>query len=209
MKLRNKLSLITLVSMLAFAGVGFASWTFTKSINDSASVSGKATAAIEASGLAVKDGAGNDVSALYLICDAPTSAELTDAGVTGLLPGYGIYWSTENSNDHSKAITTLTLVGSVLEHDEDILDFSTYTGHFASTATGAVAGTWVNIAASSALDTTVVSADKDDDVEYVWTLPAPSYADIPESVAEVDALKTEVNNINLTFSFTFNVASVA
>ena len=202
MKLRNKLAAITAAAMLAFAGLGFASWTFTKSVNDSAPVSTEVTAAIEAHELHVQDGAGNEVNNLYLICDAP-------AGEAGLLDGHGIYWSTENSNDYSKKIESLTLVGSVTEDDNDIADFTTYTGHFASTATSAIAGTWVNIAATTALDQDVVSADRDDNVTYVWTLPAPSYAAIPTSVAEVNALQTEVSAISLTFSFTFNVKSVA
>jgi len=202
MKLRQKLAAITAAAMLAFAGIGFASWTFTKSVNDSATVVTEVTAAIEANELKVQDGAGHDVDSLYLICDAPS-------GEAGLVAGNGIYWSTENSNDHSKAITTLTLVGSVNEDDNDILDFSTYTGHFASTATAAVAGTWVNIAATTALDQDVVSTGKNTNVEYVWTLPAPSYAAVPTSVAEVNALQTEVAALSLTFSFTFNVKSVA
>lgn len=201
MKLKNKLALITMASMLSFVGVGFASWAFTASVADSTSMAGKATASIEASGLRVTDGAGNDIDCLYLICDAP-------AGQDGLLAGNGIYWSKENSNDYSKRVTTVTLVGSVTEDDNDILDFSTYTGHFASTATSAVAGTWVGIEATVALDTTVVSAGKNADVSYVWTLPAPSYIDIPESVAEVNALQAEVNALDLTFSFTFNVSAV-
>ena len=202
MKLQNKLAAITTAAMLAFVGAGFAAWTFTSSVNDNAVVAGEATAAIEADGLRVTDAAGNDIANLYLICDAP-------AGEAGLADGNGIYWSTENSNDYSKAITSVKLVGSVNYDVNDIDDFDSYTGHFASTATAAVAGTWVNIAATSALDQDVVSADEDDDVEYTWTLPAPSYAAIPNDVSEVNALEAEVNAISLTFSFTFNVKSVA
>lgn len=201
MKLRNKLAAITAAAMLAFTGVGFAAWTFTNSVADNAVVAGKATAAIEAQGLSVEDGAGNAISNLYLICDAPT-------GETGLLAGNGIYWSTENSNDVSKKITSLTLVGSVNEDDNDIADIATYDGHFSSTATSAVTGTYVNIAATSALDKVVTSTSKNADVQYVWTLPALSYASVPSDVSEVNALQAEVNALNLTFSFAFNVADV-
>ena len=200
MKLRNKIAAITAASMLAFAGVGFAAWTFTKTVNDSASIQGKVTAAIEASGLAVQDGAGNDVSGLYIICDAP-------AGQTGLVAGQGIYWSTQA--DGSDTITSLTLVGSVTEDDNDIADINTYTGHFASTAFSAVNGAYVGIAAAAALDTTVVSASASADVQYVWTLPALSYNTIPSSVAQVNLLQAEVAALSLTFSFTFNVQSIA
>ena len=200
MKLRNKIAAITAASMLAFAGVGFAAWTFTKTVNDSASIQGKVTAAIEASGLAVQDGAGNDVTGLYIICDAP-------AGQTGLVAGQGIYWSTQA--DGSDTITSLTLVGSVTEDDNDIADINTYTGHFASTAFSAVNGAYVGIAAAAALDTTVVSASASADVQYVWTLPALSYNTIPSSVAQVNLLQAEVAALSLTFSFTFNVQSIA
>ena len=200
MKLRNKIAAITAASMLAFAGVGFAAWTFTKSVNDSASIQGKVTAAIEAQGLAVQDGAGNDVTALYLICDAPS-------GTAGLVAGDGIYWSTQA--DGSDTITTLTLIGSVTEADYDIGDINTYVGHFASTATNAVNGTYVGIAATTALDQTVNSTSKNADVEYVWTLPAVSYNTVPSSVAQVALLQAEVAALELTFSFTFNVQSIA
>lgn len=200
MKLRNKLAAITAASMLAFAGVGFAAWTFTKSVSDNAPVAGKVTAAIEANGLAVQDGDGNEVTSLYLICDAPS-------GQAGLVAGDGIYWSTQA--DGSDTITSLTLVGSVNEDDNDIADIDTYVGHFASIATNAVSGTWVNIAATTALSVDVTFADASSAVTTTFTLPVPSYASVPTSVAEVNALETEVHALSLTFSFTFNVKSLA
>ena len=201
MKLRNKLAIISGAATLAFAGVGFAAWGFTKTVGANVSVEPQVTAAIEASNLKVEDGAGHEITALYLVCDAPT-------GQTGLLPGNGIYWSTENSNDVSKKITSLKLVGSVEEDDNDIADIETYDGHFASTATAAVNGTWVNIAAAAALNETVESTSKNADVEYVWNLPAVEYAQIPTSVSEVNSLQAEVAALSLTFAFTFNVSAI-
>lgn len=200
MKLRSKLSAIAAAAMLLFTGVGFAAWTFTHSVNASATATAKVTAAIEADDLQVTDGAGNAVSSLYLICDAPT-------GETGLLDGNGIYWSTENSNDVSKKITSLTLIGSVNEDDNDIADITTYDGHFAMTSTAAFTGTYVSVAAGS-LDTTVTSASKNADVQYVWNLPAVSYLTVPSDVSEVNDLQTEVASISLTFAFTFNVSDI-
>ena len=201
MKLRNKLAIISGAATLAFAGVGFAAWGFTKTVSNNVAPQPKVTAAIEAKELKVEDGNGNAVSALYLICDAPT-------GQTGLLPGNGIYWSTHNENNVSYKIESLTLIGSVNEADHDIADISTYDGHFASTATSAVSGTYVNIAAAAALDQTVTSTGKDVDVKYVWNLPAVSYASVPTSVAEVTAMQAEVAAITLTFAFTFNVSAL-
>jgi hypothetical protein len=205
MKLRNKLTIISGIACLAFAGVGFAAWAFTKSESASVDVEAKVTAAIEAKDLKVEDGNDNEVSALYLICDAPSGEE-------GLLPGNGIYWSTEaDGKDDLGAkseITALTLVGSVEENDFDIADISTYDGYFSSSAIAAVTGTWVNIAASAALDQTVTSTAADADVEYVWNLPAPSYAQVPTSVAEVALLQAEVAALSLTFAFSFNVSAI-
>lgn len=201
MKLRNKLAIISGAATLAFAGVGFAAWGFTKTVDADVDVEPRVTAAIEAKDLKVKDAAGNEITGLYLICDAP-------AGEEGLLDGNGIYWSTEDSNDVSKKITSLTLVGSVEEDDNDIADIETYDGHFASTATAAVNGTWVNIAATTALDQTVTSTAANADVEYVWNLPAVEYAQIPTSVSEVNSLQAEVAALSLTFAFTFNVSAI-
>ena len=201
MKLRNKIAAITAAAMLAFTGVGFAAWTFTKELNSNAQIETKVTAAIEAKDLKVKAGT-QEVTKLYLICDAPSDG-------TGLVAGNGLYWSTENSNDVSKKVESLTLVGSVNEADHDITDITKYVGHFASTATSAVSGTWVNIAATTALNQDVTSTSKNSDVEYVWNLPAVSYAKVPTSVAEVTALQTEVAALSLTFAFTFNVKSIA
>ena len=123
MNLKNKLAVITATAMLAFVGTGFAAWTFTKSVNaDVASITGKVTAAIEAKELKVQDGSGNDVAGLYLICDAP-------AGQTDLLAGEGIYWSTKNDTTaKANKITSLKLIGSVNEDDNDIADITTYDG---------------------------------------------------------------------------------
>ena len=48
MKLRNKIAAITAAAMLAFTGVGFAAWVFTKDVSSEAPVTSVVTAAIEA-----------------------------------------------------------------------------------------------------------------------------------------------------------------
>lgn len=207
MKLRNKIAAITAASMLAFAGVGFAAWTFTKSVNsDDVAVEGKVTAAIEAKELKVQDGSGNNVTGLYLICDAPS-------GQTGLVAGNGIYWSTaatgKDGSGNKLAITSLTLIGSVTEEDNDMADISTYVGHFTGSAVAADNAGYVRMTAVAALDTTVNSTGKNTDVQCVWNLPEVSYNTVPSSVAQVSELQEEVAAISLTFSFTFNVQSIA
>lgn len=203
MKLRNKLAIITSAATLALVGAGFAAWTFTaETAPVDVSIAGKATAAIEANDLRVTDGAGHDVTNLYIICDAPT-------GKAGVIAGDGIYWAKDAEGD--EPISTLTLIGSVTEDDNDIADINTYTGHFAGGALTAINGTYVEVAAASALDVNVVSASKNADVQTTYTLPALSYveANIPTNVAGVNLLQAEVNAIDVTLSFTFNVASVA
>lgn len=209
MKLRNKLAAITAAAMLAFTGVGFASWAFTKSVDAEVSYNdvGKVTAAIEAKDLTVEDGDGNAITGLYLICDAPKADDPMKRADT--LPGKGIYWATDAQGVNE--ITELTLVGERTYDANDIADINTYVGHFAADAVAAVSDkTWISIAATSALDyntpaTTVATAT----VSKTWTLPAVSYKAIPASVADVDSLQAEVNALDITFSFTYNIASVA
>lgn len=201
MKLSTKIAMISSLGALALIGTGFAAWTFTNQVSADVTTEAKVTAAIEAKNVKVKVGS-TEISKLYLICDAPETA------ASGRLAGNGIYWSTENSNDVSKKVTALTLVGSVNEDDNDIVDFSTYTGKFTSVATNAVNGTYVDIAATSALDVSVTSTSKNADVETTFTLPAPSYDTIPATVAEVNSLEAEVHAISLTFSFKFEVTAI-
>ena len=201
MKLRNKIAAITAAAMLAFTGVGFAAWTFTASKEaEVADIAGKVTAAIEAQNLVIKNADKSaDVSSLYIICDAPT-------GETGLLAGEGIYWATDALGEDP--IEALTLIGSVNEDDNDIPDIEKYVGHFSMTSVAAISGEWVEMEAAS-LSADVTSEDKDSDVEYIWNLPALSYAKVPASVAEVDELQAEVNALNIDFVFNFNVQELA
>ena len=193
MKLRNKLGMITAAAMLAFAGVGFATWTFTKQVEVEAPVTGVVTAAIEA----------NDVSAdpdeFYLICDAP-------AGQSGLVAGNGIYWSDTAANDGS-VLSSINLTGTVTENDEDLLDFSKYKGKFVITA-AAVDTTYVDIAAVNLTTDLITVNSKNGNCEYTYNLPALSYAAVPTSVAQVSAMQAELAALTIKFTVKFNVESV-
>ena len=196
MKLKSTIVIITLMAVVALVGVGYATWTFNTVATDTVNTTGAATAAIDANGLLVKNAEGTaDVTTLYIICDAPSS--------------HGIYWSTTNDStawDHH--ITQLKLVGSVAEDDNDILDFSTYTGTFTCTYAGDDTLDWIIIPAIS-LNQDVVSASANADVTYNFTLPTLTYRDVPESIAEVNLLETEVSTISFTLTFNFTVKSVA
>ena len=197
MKLTSKILAIALIAIVTLVGAGFAAWTFTTAVDtDIDNISGAAHAAIEANNVEVKTADGSaTVSTLYIICDSPD--------------GEGIYWSTTNDTTApSHKITQVKLIGSVNEDDFDILDFSTYTGTFTCSFAGVSTGTWVNVPSIS-LDQDVVSSSKNANVEYLYTLPTLTYKVVPTSVAEVEALQTEVNALDLTITFSFNVDSVA
>ena len=194
MNLKGKIVIITLVAIVALVGVGFATFTFTNSVDDSAAISGNVAAAIEAQSVTVKNAAGTaDVTNLYIIC----ASQAED----------GIYWST--TADGSDPITQLKLIGSVNEDDNDIVDFTKYTGTFISSIEGVPdSTTWINIASFTVLNTDVESTSKNANVEYNYTLPALSYKQVPNSVAQVNSLETEVNAISITITFSFSVKSV-
>ena len=194
MNLKGKIVIITLVAIVALVGVGFATFTFTNSVNDSAAISGNVAAAIEAQSVEVKNAEGTaDVTNLYIICSSQAAN--------------GIYWST--TADGSNQITQVKLIGSVNEDDNDFVDFTKYTGTFTSSVTGAPESTtWINIASFATLNADVESTSKNANVEYLYSLPALSYKDVPENVEEVNALETEVNAISITITFTFSVKSV-
>ena len=193
MNLRKKMTAITAVAMLAFMGVGFASWAFTKQVSEEAPATGVVTAAIEAQNVTA------DPAAFYLICDAPSGEE-------GLVAGNGIYWSDTAENDGS-VLTSINLTGTVLEHDENLLDFSKYKGKFVITAE-ALDTTYVDIAAVN-LTTDLITVDsKNGNCEYEYTLPALSYAAVPTSVAQVTAMNDELAASTIKFTVKFNVESV-
>ena len=193
MNLRKKMAAITAVAMLAFAGVGFASWAFTKQVSEEAPVTGVVTAAIEAKDVTA------DPAAFYLICDAPSGEE-------GLVAGNGIYWSDTAENDGS-VLTSINLTGTVTENDENLLDFSKYKGRFVITAE-ALDTTYVDIAAVN-LTTDLITVDsKNGNCEYEYTLPALSYAAVPTSVAQVTAMNDELAASTIKFTVKFNVESV-
>ena len=197
MRLSNKIAIISIIAIIALIGAGFATWTFATSVDSSIDdISGGAHAAIEADNVVIKNATGTaTVSTLYIICDSPSDE--------------GIYWSTTNdSTAAANKITQIKLIGSVNEDDNDVLDFSTYTGTFSCSFAGVSTGTWVNVPSIS-LSQNVTSTTKNADVEYLYTLPTLTYKAVPTDVSEVNALQAEVNALDLTITFSFSVSSVA
>lgn len=169
MNLRNKIILITIVTIIALVGVGFATWTFTSKVDASVSgAEGAVTAAIEAKNVEVKTADGSaTVSKLYIICDSPTT-------------GHGIYWSTTNdTTSWDNRIEQVKLVGSVNEKDLNIADFTKYTGTFTGESNAATAGTWIDAISAIALTKDVESTSRNADVETLVTLPTLFYKKVP------------------------------
>ena len=189
MKLKNKLALITAVAMLAFGGVGYAAWTFTNVENAQIStIEDKVAVGIELNdGFKLYNAADDtEVTALYLICDAP-------AAETGILAGDGIYWATDAAG--ANAITNVYIKGSLTKNMEDsVKDKTSVTVQF--TATHNLSSTYVTFGALTAPANKVVdniNAAGEFDVQSVsFALPTVEYvqANIPHNITELTAMNT-------------------
>ena len=130
MKLRNKLAAITAAAMLAFTGVGFAAWTFTKVENAQVStIEDRVAVGIELNaGFKLYNAADNaEVDSLYLICDAPT-----DAVANRYLAGAGVYWATDEAGVNE--ITNVYIKGTLSKNLEDeVKDKTSVTVQFTAT----------------------------------------------------------------------------
>lgn len=188
MKLRNKLAVITAAAMLAFVGVGFASWAFTNSVQTQ-DVDGlpQITCAVELNSdfklyqdVGNDDNAANDIEVpdLYLICDAPAAG----AGLNAL-PGNGVYWSTANdATAYANRISgSEVYIKGTLNYDGyDIDDLVSVTVTFTAGDNYALAnGTYVEFGAATLPAAVTVSGnDLVDGAEVKsakFALPVPSY----------------------------------
>ena len=210
MKLRNKLAVITTAAMIAFAGVGFAAWTFTNvetaqvnTIEDKVAV-----------GIELNDGfklynAANDaeVSALYLICDAP-------AGKDYVLAGSGVYWATDNAG--ANAITNVYIKGSLAKNMEDsVKDKTTVTVQFTAAHNLGV-NDYVTFGAMTAPANLVINdlvAGNTDVQSASFALPAVAYsateANIPHSISELTAMNTALGTALSGKALTFTAQIIA
>ena len=184
MKLRNKISAITAASMLAFAGVGFAAWTFNNSVAQEAQAQTYATSAINAKNVTL----GGDVE-VYLVLDqakpywsaelvnGSKPVELVDGSIT-VTPAYDV----TNQNDGASWTYTLT---SEITVDAEIATYVNVTGFDTTDVTGTV---------------TAAGAETIDAVEY--DLPALAYtANKPANYADYQTMLTAVASAHITFTF--------
>ena len=199
MKLRNKLAAITAAAMLAFTGVGFAAWTFTKTVEDSVTATSKVTCGIEANNLKVYNG-DTEIENIYIVFDAPTTA-------TGdRKAGEGIFYCTDLASPSTTKITTLKLVGQI-DHIENDLHYGDVVEQveFKVAETNNIPVEQVSFNAGSIADSVQDVVVDDNEYEAIYTLPTLDYVDAPASLAELTAFDTAVSGKTILLAFTFSI----
>ena len=199
MKLRNKIAAITAASMLAFTGVGFAAWTFTKTVEDSVTAASKVTCGIEANNLNVYNG-DTKIENIYVVFDAPTAA-------TGdRKAGEGIFYCTDLASPSTTKITTLKLVGQI-DHIKNDLHYGDVVEQveFKVAETNSIPAAQVSFNAGSIADSVQDIVVNDNEYEAIYTLPTLDYVAAPTTLAELTAFDTAVSGTTISLVFTFGI----
>ena len=199
MKLRNKIAAITAAAMLAFTGVGFAAWTFTKTVEDSVTSTSKVTCGIETNNLKVYNG-DTEIENIYVVFDAPTTA-------TGdRKAGEGIFYCTDLASPSTTKITTLKLVGQIdrIENDLHYTDVVEKV-EFKVTETNSIPAAQVSFNAGSIADSVQDVVVNDNEYEAIYTLPTLDYVAAPTTLAELTAFDTAVSGKTISLVFTFGI----
>ena len=199
MKLRNKIAAITAAAMLAFTGVGFAAWTFTKTVEDSVTATSKVTCGIEANNLKVYNG-DTEIENIYIVFDAPTTADVNRKA------GEGIFYCTDLASPSTTKITTLKLVGQI-DHTENDLHYNDVVEkvEFRVTETNSIPAAQVSFNAGSIADSIQDIVINDNEYEAIYTLPTLDYVDAPASLAELTAFDAAVSGKTISLVFTFGI----
>ena len=199
MKLRNKIAAITAAAMLAFTGVGFAAWTFTKTVEDSVTATSKVTCGIEANNLKVYNG-DTEIENIYVVFDAPTTADGNRKA------GEGIFYCTDLASPSATKITTLKLVGQI-DHLENDLHYNDVVEkvEFKVTETNNIPAAQVSFNAGSIADSVQDVVVNDNEYEAIYTLPTLDYVAAPTTLAELTAFDTAVSGTTISLVFTFGI----
>lgn len=199
MKLRNKLAAITAAAMLAFTGVGFAAWTFTKTVEDSVTAASKVTCGIEANNLKVYNG-DTEIENIYVVFDAPTTADANRKA------GEGIFYCTDLASPSTTKITTLKLVGQI-DHIENDLHYNDVVEkvEFRVTETNSIPAAQVSFNAGSIADSIQDIVINDNEYEALYTLPTLDYVAAPATLAELTAFDAAVSGKTISLVFTFGI----
>ena len=199
MKLRNKIAAITAAAMLAFTGVGFAAWTFTKTVEDRVTATSKVTCGIEANNLKVYNG-DTEIENIYVVFDAPTTA-------TGdRKAGEGIFYCSDITSPSTTKITTLKLVGQI-DRIENDLHYSDVVEQveFKVAETNNIPVEQVSFSAGSIADSIQDIVVNDNEYEAIYTLPTLDYVVAPTTLAELTAFDTAVSGTTISLVFTFGI----
>ena len=199
MKLRNKIAAITAAAMLAFTGVGFAAWSFTKTVSDSATVTSNVTCGIEANNLKVYNGV-NEIENVYVVFDAPTTASANRRA------GEGIFYCSDIADPEHTKITTLKLVGQI-DHVQNDLHYKDAAEkvEFKVTETNGLPAAYVGFVAGSIASAEQAVVSGTNSYEAVYTLPSLSYVSAPESLAELTTFHANVSGTTISLAFTFGI----
>ena len=199
MKLRNKIAAITAAAMLAFTGVGFAAWTFTKTVEDSVTATSKVTCGIEANNLKVYNG-DTEIENIYVVFDAPITAD------DNRKAGEGIFYCSDITSPSTTKITTLKLVGQI-DHLENDLHYNDVVEkvEFKVTETNNIPAAQVSFNAGSIADSIQDVVVNDNEYEAIYTLPTLDYVAAPTTLAELTAFDEAVSGKTISLVFTFGI----
>ena len=199
MKLRNKIATITAAAMLAFTGVGFAAWTFTKTVEDSVTSTSKVTCGIEANNLKVYNG-DTEIENIYVVFDAPTTAD------DNRKAGEGIFYCSDITSPSTTKITTLKLVGQI-DHIENDLHYGDVVEQveFKVAETNNIPVEQVSFSAGSIADSIQDVVVNDNEYEAIYTLPTLDYVAAPITLAELTAFDNAVSGTTISLVFTFGI----
>ena len=189
MKLRNKLTAITAAAMLAFAGVGFAAWTFDTTKSDTATAEGYVTSAINAESVTVTG------DTFYLVLDqvkpywtkaietGSKPVEITASDKLTVTPVFSSHWNQDGASWDWALTTTITPAAGIATY----VDFGTLT------TSGTVSGT-ITEASHAAITP----------VEY--NLPTVTYtASKPTTFAQYETMLAAAEDQTIEFTFTFTL----
>lgn len=186
MTLKNKISAITAAAMLAFAGVGYAAWTFNNGVAQTAQENAYVTSAINAKNVVLS---GN--TTVYLVLDQAKP-----------------YWSTAVSNG-SKPVELengkITVTPSYDLQNQN--DGASWTYHLTSAINvDAAIATYVNVTGFDTVEKTdTITAAGHETIEPVdYDLPALEYtASKPADYAAYQTMLSAVATAHITFTFNF------
>lgn len=187
MKLRNKMAAITAAAMLAFAGAGYAAWTFTtERTAQEVSVIDKVAVGIELNDdYKLYNAADNaEIATLYLICDAP-------AGKAGILDGDGVYWAYDAAG--ANAVSSVYIKGSLAKDVEDNVKDNITTVTVSFEASHDFESDYITFGSFAAIaDKDVTVANNAEVKSANFALPTLAYKDatLPQSIAELTAMNT-------------------